>query len=201
MAWVIAGVLIVVILRFLWQGYTHPANVMTRQAANMNWVAMGRTDNPKGGKDVLLGRGGLVSKIDRRTGEVWLVNPSFAESFVDYLALERWLTLKDKEAHDIADAYVREKNAFHKMAMAQEKALADVKAQGTPRQEDPELDPVPDKLSQFMLAVQEHLRDGPGGEELYDIDKSFRLTRFTRLASGSGYSGGTSLTRCASTKI
>jgi hypothetical protein len=176
MAWVIGGMLAFIVLRFLWQSYVHPANVMTRQAANMNWVAMGRTDNPKGGKDVLLGRGGLMSKIDWRTGEVRLVKPVEAEPFADYIALERWLTLKDKEVRDMAEAYVREKNAFHEMAMAQEEAFAEEKSRGESEQKNTDADLAADKLYQFMLAVQGRLRDGPGGEALHEIDQTFRLT-------------------------
>lgn len=175
MTWVIGGILAFLILRFLWRGYIHPANVMTRQAANMNWVAIGRTDNQKGGKDVLLGRSGLVSKIDWATGEVRLVEPLQPTPFADYLALERWLTLKDKEIHDKADAYVREKQAFFDMAVAQEKELEEAKEWGETL-EDAELNPVTEKLYQFSEAVQERLRNGQGGEELHEIDNTFRLT-------------------------
>jgi hypothetical protein len=93
MPWVI-GIFIgfLVVARFLWSSYTHRSNVMARQAANMNWVAIGRVKNLQGGKDVLLGRDGLVSKIDWRTGDVWLVKPEVATPFEDYLAVERWLT-------------------------------------------------------------------------------------------------------------
>lgn len=176
MTWIIGGVLTFFILRFLWKSYIHPANVMARQAANMNWVAIGRTGNPKGGKDVLLGRGGLVSKIDWRTGEVRLVTPFEAEAFADYLALERWLTLRDKEVHDMADAYIREKNAFSEMAMKQEKAFAEAKARGEPEDENTEANAATEKLYQFMLAVQKQLRSGLAGKELHEIDEGFRLT-------------------------
>ena len=176
MAWVIGGILAFFILRFLWQSYVHPANVMTRQAANMNWGAMGRVDNPKGGKDVLLERGGLVSKIDWRTGEVRLIKPLEAEPFADYIALERWLTLKDKEVRDMAEAYVREKNAFSEMAKAQEKRFTEKKSREESEPKNSDAERAIDKLYQFMLAVQERLRDGPGGDSLHEIDQTFRLT-------------------------
>lgn len=176
MAWVIGGIATFFVMLFLWQSYVHPANVMTRQAANMNWVAIGRTGNRKGGKDVLLGRGGLVSQIDWRTGEVRLVKPLEAEPFADYVALERWLTLKDKEVRDTAEAYVREKSAFSEMAKVQEKAFAEEKSREgiEPKNADAVL--ANDELYQFMFAVQERLRDGPGGDSLHEIDESFRLT-------------------------
>ena len=176
MAWVIGGMLAFFVLRFLWRSYVHPANVMTRQAANMNWVAMGRADNPKGEKDVLLGRGGLVSQIDWRTGEVRLVKPLETTPFADYVALERWLTLKDKEVRDTAEAYVREKYAFSEMAKAQEKKFAEEKSRGRSEPKNADAEFAADKLYQFMLAVQERLRDGPGGDSLHEIDQTFRLT-------------------------
>lgn len=176
MTWMIGGLLAFFLLRFLWRGYIHPANVMTRQAANMNWVAMGRADNPEGGKDVLLRRDGLVSKIDRRTGEVRLVKPLEEEPFADYIALERWLTLKGKEVRDMAEAYAREKYAFSEMAKAQEKRLTEEQTQVESELENADEERAIDKLYQFMLAVQERLLDGPGGESLHEIDQTFRLT-------------------------
>lgn len=176
MDWVIGGAIAFLILRFLWRSYVQPANVNSRQAANMNWVAIGRTDNPKGGKDVLLERNGFVSKIDWRTGEVRLVKPLEAEPFADYVALERWLTLKDKEVRDTAEAYIREKNAFSDMAKAQEMAFTEEspREELDPNNADAEL--ATDELYQFMLAVQEQLQNGPGGDSLHQIDESFRLT-------------------------
>jgi hypothetical protein len=176
MAWLIGGIAAFFVMRFLWQSYGHPANVMTRQAANMNWVAKGRADNPKGGKDVLLGRGGLVSKIDWRTGEVRLVKPLEADPFADYVALERWLTLKDKEIRDMEEAYVRQINAFSEMAIAQEKEYSEEKSLGELEPKSANAEPLDDKLHQFILAVQERLRDGPGGESLHNIDLTFGAT-------------------------
>jgi hypothetical protein len=176
MLWVIGSLLAIFFLRFLWQSYVHPANVMTRQAANMNWVAIGRTDNPNGGKDVLLGKNGLVSKIDWRTGAVQLVKPSEERPFDDYIAIERWLALREKEIRDAAEAYIREKNAFSEMARAQEEKFAGEKAREGEESEPTDAERSNDKLYEFMLAVQERLLDGPGGESLREIDQNFRLT-------------------------
>ena len=172
MSWVIGGVLIVLIMRFFWQSYIHPANARARQAAGMNWVAVGRRDNPKGGKEVLLGRGRLVSRIDWRTEEVHLIEPYEAGPFADYLTLERWLTLKEKEAHDVLDAHARRKYAFYPMARAQEDTPPEA---GTRTEDDTEVDPGIEELYQFTVSVQARLREGPGGEELHDIDETFRL--------------------------
>lgn len=175
MNWIIGGILVFLILRFLWRGYAHPSNVMTRQAANMNWVAVGRTDNPNGGKDVLLGRGGLVSKIDWQTGEVHLVEPAVVTPFEDYLTLERWLTLKNKEIHDRAEAHQCEVQAFSDMAKAQEKEFEDTKKHGEGI-EDIEFDPEVEQQYKFFQEVQERLRNGPGGDDLVDIDQSFKVS-------------------------
>jgi hypothetical protein len=175
MNWIIGGILAFLILRFLWRGYVHPSNVMTRQAANMNWVAVGRTDNPNGGMDVLLGRGGLVSKIDWQTGEVHLVKPAVDTPFEDYLALERWLTLKDKEIHDRAEAYQREVQAFSDMAKAQEKEFEEARKRGEDI-EDVEFDPEIEQRYKFSQEVQERLRNGPAGDDLVDIDNSFKVS-------------------------
>ncbi|MEX8518506.1 MAG: hypothetical protein AB3X44_08325 [Leptothrix sp. (in: b-proteobacteria)] len=176
MTWVIGSIIAFFVLRFLWRSYVHPANVMTRQAANMNWVAIGKADNPKGGKDVLLGRGGLVSQIDWRIGEVRLVKPLETEPFADYIALERWLTLRDKEARDTAEAYIREKNAFGKIAKAQENAFSEEKSREGSEPKNADMVVASDELYEFMIAVQKRLRDGPGGDLLHEIDESFRLT-------------------------
>lgn len=95
MMWFVGGILLLLIAAFLWMAFFHRVQAMSRQAQLLNWLEIGRVSNPAGGKDILLARNERNSKIDWRTGEVWLVNPKVAESFTDYLAVERWLALHD----------------------------------------------------------------------------------------------------------
>ena len=95
MMWLVGGILLALIAAFLWMAFFHRVQAMSRQAQLLNWLEIGRVSNPAGGKDILLARNERNSKIDWRTGEVWLVNPKVAESFTDYLAVERWLALHD----------------------------------------------------------------------------------------------------------
>jgi hypothetical protein len=81
--------------------YCHPSNVVTRQAANMNWVAVGKIPAKTGGTDVLLRRGENQASISWRDGKVTLYHPPCSELFDDFIAVERWLTLNETpEAED-----------------------------------------------------------------------------------------------------
>ncbi len=50
--WLLAAIVGFYVLRHLWKAYTHPAHVLGRQAANMNWVAIGRRKDETGYYDV-----------------------------------------------------------------------------------------------------------------------------------------------------
>ncbi len=53
MVWWIIGTLgVFFILCFLWRTYCHPANVLGRQAANMDWVASRRIKDEDGFRNV-----------------------------------------------------------------------------------------------------------------------------------------------------
>lgn len=176
MKWILATLACLFILRFLWKNYIHRSNVMARQAANMNWVAIGRVPNIKGWKDVLLGRNGLESKIDWKTGEVWLVKPEVNTPFEDYLALERWLALKDRELQGQTAAYQLEYQAFANMAKAQEKAFAKVQKQDAATDaDDEELDPDLEKQVEFQEKVRNYLREGPGGDDLVAMSYAYGI--------------------------
>lgn len=92
MEWVILGVIVgFLVLRFMWKAYCHPAHVLARQAANMNWVAIGRVDDGNGYKNVQLSRDGLVAEISFLNGNVRLTEPIDQELFSDFIELEDWL--------------------------------------------------------------------------------------------------------------
>ncbi|WP_425251960.1 hypothetical protein ACPJXG_18600 [Janthinobacterium sp. NFX145] len=132
--------------------FFHRVNAMSRQAELMNWLDIGRVSNPDGGKDILLARNERGARIDWRTGEVWLMNPKVAEPFADFLAVERWLTMRDMPA-------------------------ADKPAAAAPAPEEPEAAPEPgpvrDTLPAFQQKVDACLAKAEGGQELLETKQAF----------------------------
>ena len=152
MMWMVGGVLVLLVARFLWLAFFHRVNAMSRQAELMNWLDIGRVSNADGGKDILLARNERGARIDWRTGEVWLMNPKVEEPFADFLAVERWLTLR-------------------------EMPLADKPAPAAPAPAEPapapEPDPVRDTLPAFQQKVDACLAKAEGGQELLETKQAF----------------------------
>ncbi|MFZ4878777.1 hypothetical protein ACL9RI_27140 [Janthinobacterium sp. Mn2066] len=156
MMWMVGGALILLIARFLWMAYFHRVNAMSRQAELMNWVKIGRMSNPNGGQDILLARNERGTRIDWRTGEVWLINPKVADPFEDYLAVERWLTLSELSVAKALPAMDSAKPAGEAEATA-----------------EPVLEPVVDPLPAFQQKVDDSLARADGGQELLDTKQAF----------------------------
>ena len=152
MMWMVGGALVLLVARFLWLAFFHRVNAMSRQAELMNWVDIGRVSNADGGKDILLARNERGARIDWRTGEVWLMNPKVEEPFADFLAVERWLTLR-------------------------EMPLADKPAHAAPAPAEPEPAPEPgpvrDTLPAFQQKVDACLAKAQGGQELLETKQAF----------------------------
>ena len=152
MMWMVGGALVLLVARFLWLAFFHRVNAMSRQAELMNWLDIGRVSNADGGKDILLARNERGARIDWRTGEVWLMNPKVEEPFADFLAVERWLTLR-------------------------EMPLADKPAPAAPAPAEPapapEPDPVRDTLPAFQQKVDACLAKAQGGQELLETKQAF----------------------------
>ena len=152
MMWMVGGALVLLVARFLWLAFFHRVNAMSRQAELMNWLDIGRVSNADGGKDILLARNERGARIDWRTGEVWLMNPKVEEPFADFLAVERWLTLR-------------------------EMPLADKPAPAAPAPAEPapapEPDPVRDTLPAFQQKVDACLAKAEGGQELLETKQAF----------------------------
>ena len=152
MMWMVGGVLVLLVARFLWLAFFHRVNAMSRQAELMNWLDIGRVSNADGGKDILWARNERGARIDWRTGEVWLMNPKVEEPFADFLAVERWLTLR-------------------------EMPLADKPAPAAPAPAEPapapEPDPVRDTLPAFQQKVDACLAKAEGGQELLETKQAF----------------------------
>ena len=152
MMWMVGGVLVLLVARFLWLAFFHRVNAMSRQAELMNWLDIGRVSNADGGKDILLARNERGARIDWRTGEVWLMNPKVEEPFADFLAVERWLTLRE-------------------MPMA-DKPLPAAPAPAEPAPA-PEPGPVRDTLPAFQQKVDACLAKAEGGQELLETKQAF----------------------------
>ena len=152
MMWMVGGALVLLVARFLWLAFFHRVNAMSRQAELMNWLDIGRVSNADGGKDILLARNERGARIDWRTGEVWLMNPKVEEPFADFLAVERWLTLRD-------------------MPMADKPAhAAPAPAEPEPA---PEPGPVRATLPAFQQKVDACLAKAEGGQELLETKQAF----------------------------
>ncbi|WP_198043743.1 hypothetical protein [Janthinobacterium sp. 1_2014MBL_MicDiv] len=124
----------------------------------MNWLDIGRVSNADGGKDILLARNERGARIDWRTGEVWLMNPKVAEPFADFLAVERWLTLRDMPTAD-------------KPAPA---APAPAPAPAEPEPAAvPDAGPLRDSLPAFQQKVDDCLAKAEGGQELLETKQAF----------------------------
>ncbi len=152
MMWMVGGALVLLVARFLWLAFFHRVNAMSRQAELMNWLDIGRVSNADGGKDILLARNERGARIDWRTGEVWLMNPKVEEPFADFLAVERWLTLRE-------------------MPMA-DKPLPTAPAPAEP-EPAPEPGPVRDTLPAFQQKVDACLAKAQGGQELLETKQAF----------------------------
>jgi len=152
MMWMVGGALVLLVARFLWLAFFHRVNAMSRQAELMNWLDIGGVSNADGGKDILLARNERGARIDWRTGEVWLMNPKVAEPFADFLAVERWLTLREMPVAD--------KPAAAAPAPAEPEAA-------------PEPGPVRDTLPAFQQKVDACLAKAEGGQELLETKQAF----------------------------
>ena len=94
--WILGVVLSFIVLRFLWNGYNHPSHVLGRQAANMNWVAVGRVKDLDGNKNLKVSRNGMEAIISFRNGNVILAKPWQLKPFKDFMEIERWLATTQK---------------------------------------------------------------------------------------------------------
>lgn len=166
MMWLVGGILLALIAAFLWMAFFHRVQAMSRQAQLLNWLEIGRVSNPAGGKDILLARNERNSKIDWRTGEVWLVNPKVAESFTDYLAVERWLALHDTPPPE------------------PEPVPVPVPAEEAPAEAPEVAAPEGDLLPAFQQKVDDCLAKAEGGQDLIDTKQAFEAGSAAFLEAG-----------------
>jgi hypothetical protein len=111
--WIVGLVLAFFVIRAMWRAYTDPSHVLGRQAANMNWVVIGRVTDKDGYKNMKLGRNGMEAVISFKDANVELIKPGRAEPFQDFIELERWLANEEQESvNDEALEYYQEVNNF-----------------------------------------------------------------------------------------
>lgn len=104
--WILGIILAFFVIRSMWRAYTDPSHVLGRQAANMNWVAIGRVSDSDGYKNVKLARNGMEAVISFQNGNVELVKPWREAPFKDFIELERWLANKEQEKESVNEEEV-----------------------------------------------------------------------------------------------
>ncbi|HEX9390472.1 MAG TPA: hypothetical protein VF928_04075 [Usitatibacteraceae bacterium] len=98
--WGIGALMLFLLIMHLWRTYNHPATILGRQGANMNWVAGGTVKDSRGYRNTRLVRDGVEVELSYSPVEVRLVKPFQPQAFPDFLALERWLGAREAESHD-----------------------------------------------------------------------------------------------------
>ena len=78
------------IIRSFWKAYKEPAAILGRQAANMNWVAVGQVKDADGYNNVRFVRDGMEAVVSFQEGNVSLVHP-VNDTFNDFEELEQSL--------------------------------------------------------------------------------------------------------------
>jgi hypothetical protein len=97
----------------LWKAYSHPAQVLLRQAINMNWVR-GGTIKKDGYRNVRLTRENEEAIIWHETGNVLLVRVHCPLTFDDFIELERWLTHEERSAEPEDEEEVDEERLYYR---------------------------------------------------------------------------------------
>ena len=86
----IAIVVLFPFLRNCWKAFFHPATILGKQAANMNWIVDGRE------KDGIVNnmryrRGNLIAVIPFNNPSVLLRYNGTEKRFKDFIEVERWI--------------------------------------------------------------------------------------------------------------
>ena len=99
---------LVIVIKQSYKVYKEPAAVLGRQAANMNWVAVGQVKDSDGYNNVRYVRDGMEAEVSFQEGNVSLIEP-ISKTFKDFEELEQSLgTLKstfDKQVQEMVDSY------------------------------------------------------------------------------------------------
>ena len=90
----------ILIIRSFWKAYKEPAAILGRQAANMNWVAVGQVKDSDGYNNVRFVRDGMEAVVSFQEGNVSLVRP-VNDTFNDFEELEQSLANLNEVYEDL----------------------------------------------------------------------------------------------------
>ena len=90
----------ILIIRSFWKAYKEPAAILGRQAANMNWVAVGQVKDADGFSNVRYVRDGMEAVVSFQEGNVSLVRP-VNDTFNDFEELEQSLANLNEVYEDL----------------------------------------------------------------------------------------------------
>lgn len=94
--WILlAAVVSTILVRHLWRSYSHPYNMLIRQAANMNWVVAGTMKYSDGIRNMRLRRGDMLAEVSFKDVNIRLLQPSVERPFQDFVEIEQWLGAKN----------------------------------------------------------------------------------------------------------
>ena len=113
--WILlSAVVTAVAARHFWRLYSHPYNLLIRQAANMDWIAAGAIPYPDGIKNIRLRRAGMLAEVSFKQLNVQLLEPQVEEPFKDFLAIERWIGARSDNgaAHSTKSSAVNNNEKF-----------------------------------------------------------------------------------------
>ena len=97
--WILIALASAFVVRHLWRSYSHPYNMLVRQAANMNWVVAGTMKYSDGIRNIRLRRGDLLTEVSFKDVNVRLLQPDVEQPFKDFVELEQWLGAKKSATH------------------------------------------------------------------------------------------------------
>lgn len=89
--WSLSFIIVAYIIHTLWKTWVHPAQVLARQAANMNWKISGREKDDEGYWNVSVARDGMEAIILYQDGRVALIEPFWPAPFKDFIEIEHWI--------------------------------------------------------------------------------------------------------------
>lgn len=109
--WGIGALMLFFLVSHFWRTYNHPATILVRQGANMNWVARGTVKDSRGYRNTRLVRDGVEVELSYSPVEVRIVKPFHQRAFPDFVALERWLAAREAEGNEAITDLENEVNA------------------------------------------------------------------------------------------
>lgn len=116
MLWIIGtavGVICALALWALWKRHNHPAQVLARQAAGLNWVQVG-TIRKDGYRNARLMRDNEEAIIWHKSGNVLLVRLHCPITFDNFIELERWLAREEKSEEPEDAEEVSEEKLYYR---------------------------------------------------------------------------------------